>query len=153
MGSFCLGLLGVVRFLFLFFCISLRDFAAHFVGVSPHRCQTLYCTDYSGLLLLYDYYYFIILWLYLFYFIEPSVRTSHHAYVTGIVALIHFNYFGCDNTYRIWSLTQKMTAKHIGNKSDNTLKINVSTTTQEEWQRRVDHEGSSWKNEEKLDWA
>jgi hypothetical protein len=35
--------------------------------------------------------------------------------------------------------------------SDNTLKIKVSTTTQKN--DRVEHEGLSWKNEEKLDWG
>jgi hypothetical protein len=33
--------------------------------------------------------------------------------------------------------------------SDNTLK-KMSTTAQEKFTRRVDHKGSSWENEEKL---
>jgi hypothetical protein len=37
------------------------------------------------------------------------------------------------------------------NMSDNTLKTKVSTSTKKELQRRVNHEGSNWKNEEKLD--
>jgi hypothetical protein len=48
------------------------------------------------------------------------------------------------------------------NKSDNTLKIRsewqhtqekVSATAQERFTRRVYHQGSSWENGEKLDWA
>jgi hypothetical protein len=72
-------------------------------------------------------------------------------------------------TCRTWSLTQKWDAKTIGNKNDNTLKkmSDNSLKTRSEWQHtqekdehyssrnilQEDHEGSSWENREKLDWA